>query len=106
MNNTKTLLLLSLLTFSLTNCGNPSNSSNSTSSTDEPTPSAYEIMEVAFEGYPDRSEINPMLEFVMHRHNMAITEENLLKASSVLVSLSVGLQTKVVQEAKKLSYTF
>lgn len=45
------------------------------------------MMEVAFEGYPDREEIKPMLEEVMKRYGLDITEDNLSRAGSVLVTL-------------------
>ncbi|MGB4204101.1 MAG: hypothetical protein WBJ84_00595 [Bacteroidales bacterium] len=47
----------------------------------------YEIMEVAFEGYPDISKIKPMLEAVLEKYDLPKTDEYRLKVGSMLVSL-------------------
>lgn len=48
---------------------------------------AYELMEVAFEGYPSKSDVQPMLEDVMKRYDMEVNNENLTKAANVLVTM-------------------
>ena len=68
---------------------NPSStmtSENSTSS-ENTQPSAYGMMEVAFEGNPSTSEIQPMMEEVMKNYKLEVNEENLQKVASMLVSL-------------------
>ncbi len=49
--------------------------------------SAYEKMEVAFIGKPNKNEIQPILEKVMKFHGINVTEENLERTGSVLVTL-------------------
>ena len=48
---------------------------------------AYEVMETAFEGYPSKEKIKPMLEEVMKRYGMPVNNENLLHAANVLVAM-------------------
>lgn len=50
-------------------------------------PDAYTMMETAFEGYPKKSEIQPMMKKVMDMYGYPETEENLQRFGSVLVSL-------------------
>jgi len=66
----KVITLGLLFSIILTNCGSPSNEI-------EKEATAYETMELLFEGYPATSEIQPMLETVMTRFDVEITEENL-----------------------------
>lgn len=61
--------------------------SNSSKQTKEIEVPPYEMMEVAFEGYPSREEIKPLLETVMTRYGFEITDKNLLRCASVLVTL-------------------
>lgn len=61
-------------------CGNNQSDENE-------NPSAYEMMETAFEGFPDESEIKPMMEAVLKNYNMAITDDNLEKVASTLINL-------------------
>lgn len=49
--------------------------------------SAYEMMEVVFIGKPKKATIQPLLEAVMKKYSLPVTEENLLRTSSALVSL-------------------
>lgn len=70
--------------FLLLSCSNPTNNTSQRSSA---TASAYEIMEVVFEGVNDREEIKPLLEKVMSYHDMDISEENLMKCADILVAL-------------------
>ena len=48
---------------------------------------AYSMMETAFEGYPAKSEIQPIMQSVLNKYNLEESEENLQKVGSVLVSL-------------------
>jgi len=48
---------------------------------------AYELMETAFEDYPNESEIKPMMEDVMKTYKMQVTDENLQKVASMLINL-------------------
>ena len=68
---------------------NPSSTTTTESSTssENTQPSAYEMMEVAFEGNPSTSEIQPMMEEVMKNYELEVNEENLQKVASMLVSL-------------------
>ena len=68
---------------------NPSSvTTTETSKSSESTqPTAYSMMEVAFEGNPSTSEIKPMMEEVMKAYNLEVNEENLQKVASMLVSL-------------------
>jgi hypothetical protein len=74
----KKLLLFSTLFMAVISC------SDNKSST---PPDAYTMMETAFEGYPRKSEIQPMMQKVMEMYGYPETEENLQKFGSVLVSL-------------------
>ena len=79
----KTIKTTSAIVFALMlliRCGN-----NQSEENDKPT--AYEMMETAFEGFPSESEIKPMMEDVMKTYNMQVTEENLLKVANMLVVL-------------------
>jgi hypothetical protein len=49
--------------------------------------SAYEMMETVFIGKPRKSTIQPLIEAVMKRHGLTVTEQNLIGVSSALVSL-------------------
>ena len=51
------------------------------------TDHAYTIIETAFEGYPDKKDVKPMLEDVMKRYGMEITDDGVLKAANVLVAM-------------------
>lgn len=73
-------------------------SSSSTSpSTSTTTPSSstskiadkdpYEVIHIAFEGFPDKEEVQPMLEAVMRRYDMPVTNDNILKVGNMLVVL-------------------
>ena len=67
---------------------NPSSTTTESSTSSENTqPSAYGMMEVAFEGNPSTSEIQPMMEEVMKNYKLEVNEENLQKVASMLVSL-------------------
>jgi uncharacterized protein YpuA (DUF1002 family) len=77
-----------LLTFSCSDSNN-----NSTSK----TPTAYEMMEVAFENYPSKNDIQPMMESVMTRYELEINENNLQKVASMLVSLRKASKVGVTE---------
>lgn len=64
----------------LTSCGN-------SQSEQKENPTAYEMMETAFEGYPSKSEIQPMIEAVMKRYDMTVTDESLQRVGNMLVVL-------------------
>jgi hypothetical protein len=51
------------------------------------TADAYEKIHIAFEGMPEISVVKPMLEDVMKRSNIEITNDNILKCANVLVVL-------------------
>lgn len=78
-------------TFIITSCGTGSNDSSKIENPNDyeiiENPNAYEMMEVAFDGYPSTNDIKPMMESVMKTYNMQVTEENLQKVASMLVSL-------------------
>lgn len=66
---------------------------------------AYEVMEVAFEGYPSKEKIQPMLEAVMTRYRMSIDNESLLHVANALVVMKN--QSKVgVTEMDILKYVY
>ena len=62
-----------------------SSSSSSSSSIADKDP--YEVIHIAFEGFPDKEEVQPMLEAVMKRYNMTVTNDNILKVGNMLVVL-------------------
>jgi hypothetical protein len=47
----------------------------------------YQIIDSVFEGYPDKSQVQPMLEAVMKRYNFPVTNDNILTAGNVLYDL-------------------
>ncbi len=47
----------------------------------------YEVIHIAFEGFPDKEVVQPMMEAVMKRYNMTITNDNILKVGNMLVVL-------------------
>ena len=49
--------------------------------------SQMELMEIAFDGNPAISEIQPVLDHALRLYGMPITEENYSRAGSVLVAL-------------------
>ncbi len=63
----------------------PSSSSASNSAIEDKDP--YEVIHVAFEGFPDKEVVQPMMEAVMKRYNMTITNDNILKVGNMLVVL-------------------
>jgi len=114
MTNFKSRLITAIILLSLlASCFNNSSTDNSSSETDyiksntekssyDSTASIYkipertsiveekdpyEIMEVAFEGYPEISKIKPMLEAVLEKYDLPKTDEYRLKVGSMLVSL-------------------
>jgi hypothetical protein len=84
MKKTLTILTMFMLLFS---CGKENSSSYTTAYTTAYTTDAYTMMETAFEGYPRKSEIQPMMQKVMKMYGYPETEENLQRFGSVLVSL-------------------
>jgi Skp family chaperone for outer membrane proteins len=62
-------------------------SCGSSQSEENENPTAYEMMETAFEDFPSESKIKPMMEDVMKTYNMQVTEENLQKVASMLIGL-------------------
>jgi len=60
-------------------------SSSSTSSIADKDP--YEVIHIAFEGFPDKEEVQPMLEAVMKRYGMTVTNDNIIKVGNMLVTL-------------------
>jgi cytochrome bd-type quinol oxidase subunit 1 len=83
-----TLIVVSVVT----SCGN-----NSIDSSSNNKPSAYEMMETAFEGYPNKSDLKPMMESVMNRHKLEVNEVNLQKVGSMLVSLRKASKVGVTE---------
>ena len=82
----ETLVILAILTSCSNNNSSPySSSGNSTSAVEEKDP--YEIMHIAFEGYPEIVEIKPLLEAVMETYSFPKTDENRLKVGNMLVAL-------------------
>lgn len=67
------------INFAITSCGG-------NTSTEVKETTAYEKMTVVFDGQPAISEIKAILEPVMIKHKLPVTEENLSKAASMLVS--------------------
>lgn len=68
------------------------NSSSTSSATSQSSSSIadkdpYEVIHIAFEGFPDKEVVQPMLEEVMKRYNMAITNDNILKVGNMLIVL-------------------
>jgi len=55
------------------------------------------MMEVAFEGYPSTNDIKPMMESIMKKYDLEITEENLQKVASMLVSLRKASKVGVTE---------
>ena len=71
-----------------------SSSSTSTASTQSSSSSSsiadkdpYEVIHIAFEGFPDKEDVQPMLEAVMKRYNMTVTNDNIIKVGNMLVTL-------------------
>lgn len=62
-----------------------SSSSSSSSSIADKDP--YEVIHIAFEGFPDKEDVQPMLEAVMKRYNMTVTNDNIIKVGNMLVTL-------------------
>lgn len=60
-----------------------SNYSNDSSIPDDP----YQVMHIAFEGMPEKEDIQPMMEDVMRQYGMPINNENLLKVANMLLVL-------------------
>lgn len=75
----KKLLLFAMIMMALFSC---TGENKTTESAD-----AYTMMETAFEGYPRKSEIQPIMQKVMQMYGYPETEENLQKFGSVLISL-------------------
>ena len=67
--------------------------------------SAYEMMEVVFIGKPSKSTIQPLLEGVMKKYKLPIAEDNLLRASSALVSLRKNSNAGIT-EMQKLRHMY
>ena len=98
MTNTKSnsIAILILVAF-LTSCSSnsspdSSSSSSSTYSSSENSSNVaekdpYEIMHIAFEGYPEVSEIKPRLEAVMDNYSFPKTDDNRLMVGNMLVAL-------------------
>lgn len=55
--------------------------------TENQSADAYTMMETVFEGYPSKSEIQPLMQKVLQMYGYEETEENLQKVGSVLVEL-------------------
>lgn len=68
-----------LIIYSFASCGPDKKSFDET---DE-----YEIIRVSFDGYPDKNEVQPMLEDVMKRYSYTIDRDNILKVANILVTL-------------------
>ncbi|MBK8241796.1 MAG: hypothetical protein IPK88_00055 [Saprospiraceae bacterium] len=68
------------------------NSVNSISNSDP-----YYVLHVAFEGRPDEEDIKKLLESVMSSHDFAITNDNILKAGNMLVSLRQKSPIKITE---------
>ncbi len=69
-------------------------------STDE-----YEIIRVTFTGYPDKEEVQPMLEEVMRRYDFSINRDNILKVSNML-SVLKGKSLVGVSEMQILKHIY
>ena len=54
-------------------------------------------METASEDFPNKSEIKPMMEDFMKTYNMQVTEENLQKVASMLISLRKECKVGVIE---------
>jgi len=63
----------------------PSSASASNSEIADKDP--YEVIHIAFEGFPDKEEVQPIMEAVIKRYNMTITNDNILKVGNMLVVL-------------------
>lgn len=69
------------------------NSSSTNTMTSSSTPSQiadkdhYKVIHMAFDGFPDKEDIQPMLEAVMKRYNIPTTNDNILKVGNILVVL-------------------
>ncbi|QXP61537.1 hypothetical protein [Olleya sp. HaHaR_3_96] len=88
----KKILLLLSITILLSNCNS---STGNKKTTIEKT--AYDKMEVAFIGNPMTSEIQPTLEKVMKFHGIEVTENNLERTGSVLVTLRKESKIKITE---------
>ena len=62
------------------NCGNSENK-------EKETKSVYEKTQTAFENSPRKSEVKPIMEDVMETYNLEITDENIEKTASMLITL-------------------
>jgi hypothetical protein len=54
-------------------------------------------MHIAFEGYPEISEIKPMLEAVMDNYSFPKTDDNRLKVGNMLVALRKASEAGVTE---------
>ena len=61
------------------------------------TVDAYVIITGSFEGNPSKSQVQPMLEDVMKSHGLEITDENINKTSSALVSMRLDSKIGVTE---------
>lgn len=67
----------------------------------------YEVIETAFEGRPEKSKVQPMLERVMLDHDFPVTNSNILKAANALVELRKASLVGVTEmEILRASYQF
>jgi len=48
---------------------------------------AYEVMETVFEGRPEKKIVQPLMEAVLRRYYVQITNENVMKAANTLYVL-------------------
>lgn len=65
----------------------PSTQSSSSSSSSIADKDPYEVIHIAFEGFPDKEDVQPMLEVVMKRYDMTVTNDNIIKVGNMLVTL-------------------
>ena len=72
-----------------------SSSSSSSSSIADKDP--YEVIHIAFEGFPDKEDVQPMLEAVMKRYNMTVTNDNIIKVGNMLVTLKQDSKVGVTE---------
>jgi hypothetical protein len=57
----------------------------------------YQIIDSVFEGYPGKSQVQPMLEAVMKRYNFPVTNDNILKAGNLLCDLKRASKVGVTE---------
>lgn len=47
----------------------------------------YQVIETTFDGNPEKEKVQPMLEAVMERYKMSVTNDNILRVSNMLFVL-------------------